>query len=565
MLRSSAIAWPLVALSALVMTARRVEGQTFDIVVAGGHVVDGSGNPWFLADVGIRNGRIAAVGRLQGAEAQRTIDARDKIVAPGFIDLMGSSDWELLVDPRAASKVTQGITLIVGGEGSSVAPIDDRLATLNRTRYERLGVTPTWRSLGDFFRLLETRPPAIHFATFVGAGGLRELVVGRENRPATPAELVEMERLAASAMEDGALGISTSLMYVPDRFAKTEEIIALAKVAARFGGIYATHQRSEGDGINPSLDEVFRIASEARIPAHIFHLKTMYRQNWGRMPNVVRRIEAARGEGLDITADVYPYVAASAGLFDLLPLWAREGSLQEVLARLHDPAARERIRKDLAVSTLEWENEYYGAGGAAGFLIASVQNAALRPVVGERLSTIAAKRSQDPVDTLMDLVQEDDGGTGFVSFIMDEPDVRLALQQPWASFCNDEGIHATDGPLAEGKPHPRAYGSFPRILGRYVRDEKLLSLEDAIRKATSLPAQTLGIRDRGLIREGFWADLVVFDPTTIADRATFEDPHQYSVGIDYVLVDGTPVLDQSRLTAARPGKIVRRSGYVRGQ
>ncbi|HXB55642.1 MAG TPA: D-aminoacylase [Vicinamibacteria bacterium] len=549
-----------ITLAAIVDPLRLPEKPSFDLIIESGRIVDGSGNPWYRADVGVRGGRIVAIGRLKGATALRRIDALERVVAPGFIDLMGSSDWQLLVDPRAASKVTQGITLSVAGEGTSVAPANERTVE-DRASMKRFGVKPDWRSLADFFRRLEANPPAIHFATFVGAGGLRDLVIGRENRPATPAELAEMQLLADEAMRDGALGVSTSLMYVPHRFASTEEIVALAKVAARYGGIYATHQRSEGDGINASLDEVFRIAREAKIPTHIYHLKTMYRQNWGRMPNVLRRIEAARGEGLDVTASVYPYVAAGAGLFDLLPLWAREGSLDAVLTRLRDPSARERIKKDLTVSTLEWENEYYGAGGAEGFLISDVINPSLKPFVGKRLAEVARERGQDPVDALMDLVVEDKGGTGFVSFIMDEPDVRLALKQRWAAFCNDSPIQATDGPLSQGKPHPRAYGSFPRILGRYVREEKLMALEEAIRKATSLAAQILGVRDRGLVREGFWADLVVFDPDKIADRATFEQPHQYSAGIDFVMVDGELVLDDGRMTNARPGKVIRGPGY----
>jgi len=535
----------------------------YDLLIVNGRIIDGSGNPWFRADVGIRGGRIAAIGRLGDAPATRRIDARERVVAPGFIDLMGGSDWTLLVDPRAASKVTQGITLMVAGEGSSVAPANERTLAQEKPFFDRYGITPDWRTLEDFFRRLEARPPAIHFATFVGAGGLRDLVIGRENRPATLAEMAEMERLATQAMEQGALGVATSLMYVPHRFASTEEIIALARVAARYGGIYATHQRSEGDAIDASLDEVFRIAREANLPAHIFHLKTMYRQNWGGMPRAVERIETARRDGLDVTADVYPYVAANAGLDALLPLWAREGGTEKMLERLRDPGERQHIKKDMGVSTAEWENEYYGAGGAEGFLISDVLNPALKPLVGKRLSVIAREQKKDPLDALMDLVLEDQGATSFTSFIMDEPDVRLALQHSWSAFCNDSGIQATDGPLSAGLPHPRAYGSFPRILGKYVREEKLLSLEAAVRKASSFPAQILGLRDRGLLREGFQADLVIFDPATVADRATFEKPHQYSTGIEAVVVGGEVVVEQGRITEARPGKVIRGPGFHR--
>ncbi len=543
---------------------RRTEvAPSYDLLIANARVVDGTGNPWFDADVGIRGDRIVAVGNLRSVNATRTIDAHHRILAPGFIDLLGASDWELLVDPRAASKVTQGITLLVSGEGSSVAPASDRTLGEQKRLFDKYHVTADWHSLQDFFNRLEANPPTIHFATFVGAGGLRNLVIGKQNRPATTTELAEMERLTAESMEQGAFGISTSLMYVPDRFAGTDEIIALARVAARYGGIYATHQRSLGDGLYASMTEVLQIAREARIPTHIFHLKIAYRQNWGGMPALVERIAAARRDGLDITADVYPYVAASAGMDALMPLWVREGGTEKMLGRLRDPTLREQIKKDLSVSTTEWENEYYGVGGADGILVSSVIDPSLRLFVGQRLSDIAKKQNRDPMDVLMDIVIADRGATGFVSFLTDEPDIRLALRQPWSAFSTDSPIAAVDGPLSEGLPHPRAYGSFPRILGRYTREEHVLNLEDAVRKATSLPAQILGIRDRGLVREGYHADLVIFDPNTVTDRATYENPHQYSTGIDYVMVDGTVVVDDGKITAARPGKVLRGPGYPR--
>ena len=535
--------------------------QSFDLLILNARVVDGTGNPWFYADVGIQGDKIAAIGQLGDAKATRTVDAHHRVLAPGFIDLLGTSDWQLLVDPRAASKVTQGITLMVSGEGTSVAPVNDRVLSEQKRSFDKYHVTADWHTLQDFFARLEANPPAIHFATFVGAGSLRNLVIGRDNRPATPTELSTMEQLTAQAMEQGAFGISTSLMYVPDRFATTDEIIALARVAAHYGGIYATHQRSQGDGLGASMTEVLRIAREANIPTHIYHLKIAYQQNWGGMPALVDRIATARRQGLDITADVYPYLAASADVDALMPLWVREGGTEKMLARLRDPVSRERIKRELAVSTTEWENEYYGVGGATGFLISSVINPELKPLVGRRLSDIAKEQNKDPLDVLMDIVIDDRGATGFVSFITDEPDMRLALKQPFSAFSTDSDIAAVDGPLSEGQPHPRAYGSFPRILGRYTRDEHVLSLEDAVRKASSLPAQILGIRDRGLVREGFHADLVIFDPDTIADRATYENPHQYSSGIDYVLVDGAVVVDEGKLTNARPGKVLRGPGY----
>jgi N-acyl-D-amino-acid deacylase len=533
----------------------------YDLLIVNARVVDGTGNPWFWADIGIRGDRIVAIGGLKRSTARRTIDAHGRVVAPGFIDLMGASDWELLVDPRAASKLTQGITLMVSGEGTSVAPVNERTLRDQKPYFDKYHITPSWRTLEEFFRLLEANPPAIHFATFVGAGGLRDLVVGKENRAATSSELAEMQRLTAQAMEQGAMGLSTALMYVPDRFASTDEIISLAKVAASYGGIYATHQRSQGDGMQSSLDEVFRIAREAEIPAHIFHLKIAYRQNWGGMGKAVQRIEAARSEGLSVTADVYPYVAASADVDALMPLWAREGGSEKMLQRLRDPALRQRIKNDLKVSTTEWENEYYGVGGAEGILITDVLEPSLKPLVGRRLSEIAKEQNNDPVDVLMDLLLKNGGPVRFVSFITNEADLRLALQQNWAAFCNDSGISALDGPFADSFPHPRAFGAFPRILGRYIREDHVLTLEDAVRKATSLPAQILGLRYRGLVREGFYADLVMFNPETIIDRATYERPLQYSVGVDNVLVDGVVVLDEGHITTARPGKVLRGPGF----
>jgi N-acyl-D-amino-acid deacylase len=535
----------------------------FDIVIANGRVVDGTGNPWFRADIGLRDGHIAAIGRLADAPARHRLDAADHVVAPGFIDLMAATDWTLLGDSRAASHVTQGITLLVSGEGGSVAPANERTLAESKAFFDRLHVKPTWRTLGDFFTRLEASPATVNFGTFVGAGGLRDLVIGRDNRRATPSELAQMERLVAEAMEDGAFGLSTSLMYVPDRFADTDELVALAKVAARYGGIYTTHQRSEGDGIQHSLDEVFRIGRDAGLPVHIFHLKTMYRQNWGTMSAVLERLEAARRSGIELTADAYPYVAASANLDALLPPWTRDGGIEPMLERLRDPATRARIRRDLAVSTAAWENEYYGAGGASGFIITDVVNPALKPLVGKRLSAIAAERQRDSVEVLMDLVMEDRGQSAFVSFIMDERDVRLALRPEWVAFCTDSPDAAPDGPLSDSLPHPRAYGAFPRIFAKYVREEGLISLEAAVRKASALPAQLLDVRDRGLLREGFFADIVVFDPATIADRATYEKPHQYATGIDYVLVNGAVVVDHGRITNARPGRVIRGPGFRR--
>lgn len=535
----------------------------YDILITNGRIVDGTGSPAFEGDVGIRGQRIAALGDLSEAEAGRVIDAAGHVVAPGFIDLHSHSSWYFLVDPRTPSKVTQGITLDIEGEGRSVAPIDDRYVAERAASYERFGIDPDWRTLGEFFDRLDANPAAINFASFVGTGNIRELAVGLDDRPATPEELVEMERLTAEAMEDGALGVFSALMYTPDRFNTTEELVLMAQVAGRYGGVYQTHQRSEGDALFESLDEVFHIARESGIRTNVTHLKAAYVANWGKMAEVVDRINRAREEGLDIAADIYPYVWGAAGLRALLPPWAREGGVVEIERRMGDPAIRDSIKRELDVPTAEWENEYLGAGGAVNFRIVDVQgNENYLRYEGMMLDEIAADLGKDPKDGIMDMIQE--GGAGFVSLLTDEFDLRLAMRQPWVAFGTDGRLAAPDGPLAAGLPHPRAYGTYPRILGRYVRELGVISLEEAIRKSTSLAAESIGVENRGTLAEGLYADIVVFDPETIIDHATYQEPHQHSTGVEYVVVNGEVVLDQGEITDARPGVVVRGPGYPGG-
>ncbi len=488
-----------------------------DLLFAGGRVVDGTGAPWFRADVCVAGDRIAAVGDLHDAKTKRRVDASGLVLAPGFIDMLGQSEYNVLVDPRAASKVTQGITTEITGEGQSIAPLDERMIASGKDVWARYGVTPSWRDLDGYFAVLERARPAINLGTFVGAGGVRNLVIGESERPATRAELEAMERVVAQAMEQGAFGLSTSLQYVPDRFASTEEVIALAKVAARYGGSYITHQRSEGDAIDSSLDEVFRVAREARIPAQIYHLKTSCRKNWGRMAQILGRIEAARAEGLDVTADQYPYIAASNGLDADLPLWVRDGGREKMVERLKDPAVRSRIKRELVIDDSSWENEYLCAGGPEGLLIASVVHPELKKYEGRTVAQIAEAERKDPIDVIMDLVAADRGNSYQIMFIMNEDDVRTALRHPLVSMCTDSGASAEDGIFSEEKSHPRGWGSAARILGKYVREEKLLPLEEAVRKMTSLPASRMGLEGRGILRPGMYADLVAFDPATVRD------------------------------------------------
>jgi N-acyl-D-amino-acid deacylase len=554
----------IIALALIHAIGSAQTGPAFDVIIRDGRIVDGTGAPWYYGDVGIRDGKIAAIGKLDGT-ATRTIDARGLVVAPGFIDMLGQSEFHLLVDNRAASKILQGVTTEITGEGSSIAPLSDQMIRAGgvrngKTPFEAFGVIPDWRTLDEYFKRLEERThPALNIGTFVGAGGVRDYVIGREDRPATPAELDRMKSLVAQAMEQGALGLSSSLQYVPDRFATTDELVELAKVAARYGGIYITHQRSEGDRISESLEEIFTIAERAQIAAEIFHLKTSNQANWGKMPAVLKKIEAARARGLDITANQYPYIASSNPLEASLPVWVREGGFEKMLARLKDPAQRERIRDDMADSRAPWENQYYGAGGGEGILVVSVFNPELRKYEGLTLAQIGKQLGKDPRDVAMDIVAADRGLSRAVNFVMSEDDVRAALKHPLVSIGTDSAAKAEDGPLAPSKSHPRGWGTFPRILGKYVRDERLLTLEEAIRKMTSQPAARVRLDDRGILRPGMMADITVFDPSTIRDTATFDDPNHYAVGIKHVLVNGRPVVLNGEITAERPGRVLRRS------
>jgi N-acyl-D-amino-acid deacylase len=527
-----------------------------DLVFTNGRVADGTGAPLFRADVAVRGDRIAAVGLLpesRKAAARRRIDATGLVVSPGFIDLLGQSEYDVLVDPRAASKVTQGITTEVTGEGVSIAPVNERMLKEGDAVWKRYGVRPDFATLAGYFSRFRRTPPTINLGTFAGLGGIRDLVIGKEDRRATPSELVAMEREVAKAMEEGALGVSTSLQYVPDMYNSTEEIIALAKVAARYGGVYFTHQRSEGNRLDASLDEVFRIAREAKIPANIWHLKTTGRYR-GRMPAILDRLEAARAEGLDVAANQYPWTAAMNGLDANLPPWVREGGTEKLLARLADPAVRERVKREMAADSDAWENQWYGAGGGSGVLVTSVLNPALKKYEGKTLEEIGKAEGKDPRDALIDLVIADRASSYGILFCMSDEDVRAALKSRLVAFCTDSGASATDGIFSEEKSHPRGWASTARILETYVREEKLLPLEEAVRKMTSLSAARAQIRDRGLVVPGLYADLVAFDPARVKAASTYPDPFHYCEGIPYVAVNGQLVVDGGKITSARPGR-----------
>ena len=553
--------WLLPCVMLFLATGLAAQEAPYDLVIRNGRIVDGTGSPWYAGDVAVRGGRIAAIGHLGAVSAKRTIDAAGKVVAPGFIDMLGQSELTILVEPRLPSKIYQGITTEITGEGGSAAPQSDTLVKADRVGYEHLRLDPDWRTYGQYFARLEKQGIGINVADYVGATQVRRMVLGDDDKQPTPAQLDQMRALVREAMEQGAVGVSTSLQYPPAPYAKTEELIALAAEAARFGGVYATHMRSEGDGILPALDEAIRIGREAHIPVEVWHLKVAGKTNWGRMPEVVAKIEAARRAGVDVAADTYAYPAWYNSLSAFVPPWAHDGGTEKLIARLRDPAMRARIRKDMETPSAAWDNEWQEIPGPEAILLCSLHAPALRPLAGKTLAEAAKLQGKDPIDELFDVLIQDEAFTGVAVFAMSEPDVALALVQPWVSINNDSEGTSPEGLLGEQHPHPRAYGTFPRILRKYVREEKKLRLEEAIRKFSALPAARLRLADRGVLKAGMWADVVIFDPETVRDVATFESPNQLSQGMEYVLVNGVPVIDGGKMTGALPGKVLRGPGW----
>jgi N-acyl-D-amino-acid deacylase len=537
------------------------QADHYDVVIRNGHIIDGTGSPWYAADIGIRDGRIAAIGMLEGAAARRTVDAAGKVVAPGFIDMLGQSELSILVDPSLPSKIFQGITTEITGEGGSAGPLNDSLIAADRAGYDHFRITPDWRTLGGYFARLEKQGIGINFASYVGATQVRRMVLGDGDRTPTADELERMKALVREGMREGAVGLSTALQYPPAPYARTEELVALASEAAKLGGLYATHLRSEGDRIMPALDEAIRIGREARIPVEIWHLKAAGKRSWGKMPRIVARIDSARKAGVDIAADTYAYPAWFNSMSAFVPPWALDGGTAKMLERLRDPAARRRIRREMLTPSGDWDNEWQEIPGPEAVIIGVVQNPSLVSYQGKTLAQVAKLRGADPINALFDLLVEDNGYTSVAVFGMSEPDVALALEQPWVSVNNDSQGTAPDGLLGQEHPHPRAYGTFPRILRKYVREAHRLTLEDAIRKFTSLPAQRMRLGDRGVLKVGMWADVVVFDPAIVRDRATFAQPNQLSEGMAWVLVNGVPVIAAGQATGALPGQVLRGPGY----
>jgi N-acyl-D-amino-acid deacylase len=534
---------------------------SYDIIIRNGHIIDGTGSPWYSGDIGIRNGRIAAIGFLGAAQARRTIDAHGMVVAPGFIDMLGQSELTILVNPHLPSKIFQGITTEFTGEGGSAAPLNGSIVKADQLAYDHLKITPDWKTFREYFARLEKQGMGINLGTYVGATQVRRMVLGDDKVQPTPAQLEQMKSLVRDAMREGAVGVSTSLQYAPAPYATTEELIALASEASKFGGVYATHMRSEGSAITAAIDEAARIGREAHIPVEIWHLKAAGKPQWGQMPQILAQIDKARASGVDISANTYAYPAWFNSFSAFIPPWAHDGGDAKMVERLKDPGVRARIRKEMETPSTEWDNEWQEIAGPEAILVSVVQNPQLLPLQGKTIAEIAKLWKKDAIDTIFDLLIQDNAYTYVAVFGMSEPDVALALEQPWVSVDNDSQGTAPDGLLGQEHPHPRAYGTFPRILRKYVREEKKLRLEDAIRKFSALPAQRMRLSDRGVLKAGLWADVVIFDPQTITDRATFENPNQLAEGMQYVLVNGVPVVDSGKATNALPGKVLRGPGY----
>ncbi|MEX2189407.1 MAG: D-aminoacylase [Bacteroidota bacterium] len=554
--------YPALILSIFLVFASCSDRPEYDVVIRNGTVYDGSGTQGFRADIGIVADTVRAIGSLNGARGTLEIDAKGLAVAPGFINMLSWATVSLLEDGRSQSDIRQGVTLEVFGEGWSMGPLNERMKKEERESQGDIQYEVAWTSLGEYLEYLERRGISTNVASFVGATTVRIHELGYENRPPSATELDRMKSLVARAMEEGALGVGSSLIYAPAFYAKTNELVALCEVASSYGGMYITHMRSEGARLNEAVEEVLTITRKAKIPAEIYHLKAAGKENWKKMDAVIRTVEKARAEGLQITADMYTYPAGATGLDAAMPPWVQEGGHKEWVRRLKDPTIRSRVKKEMSVPTDQWENLYLAAGSPENVILVGFRNDSLKYLTGKTLAAVAALRGKSVEETAMDLVVDDDSRVGTVYFLMSEDNIRKQIALPWLSFGSDAESLAPQGVFLKSNPHPRAYGNVSRLLGKYVRDEKVISLEEAIRRLTSLPAENLKLRKRGKLQPGFLADVVVFDPVTIGDHATFDKPHQYSTGVFHVFVNGTQVLKDGEHTGAKPGRVVRGPGWV---
>ena len=541
-----------------------VGGGNFDVIIRNGTVYDGSGAEPQKVDIAIRGDRIAGIGpAVAGAKANTVIDAKGLAVAPGFINMLSWSTESLIQDGRSQSEIRQGVTTEIMGEGESMGPVNDRVREHKIREQTDIKYDITWNTLAEYLQYLEKRGVSCNVASFIGATTIREYVIGYEDKQPTPEQLDQMRELVRKEMEAGALGIGTSLIYPPAFYAKTEELIELCKVAAKYQGKYISHMRSEGNQLFEALDELLRIAREANIPAEVYHIKAAGQKNWPKEDELLARIERAQKEGVKVTADMYTYTAAGTGLDACLPPWTEDGGYPALFKRLRDPAMREKIKAEVQVDSDKWENLYLMAGSPDKILLVGFKSEKLKPLTGKTLAEVAKMRGKDPIDTAMDLIAEDESRISTVYYLMSEENVKKELRKPWISFDSDEASQAPESPFTKSNPHPRAYGNFARVVGKYVRDEKLLSMSDAIHRLSGLPATNLGLDHRGFLKEGMFADVVVFDPATITDHATFEKPHQYATGMKYVFVNGVQVIKDGEHTGAKPGRALWGPGKVK--
>jgi N-acyl-D-amino-acid deacylase len=551
----------LIAIAGIAGCAR----QSYDVVLRGGTVYDGSGGAPVVTDLAIQGDQIAAMGDLSGARGKVEIEAKGMAVAPGFVNMMSWANESLIEDGRSQSNIRQGVTLEVMGEGNSMGPLNERMKQEMKERQGDIKYDVEWTTLDEYLRFLERKGVSPNVASFIGAATPRVHVIGYDDRPPTAEELDQMRALVRQAMEEGALGVASSLVYPPGFFAKTDELIALSKVAAEHGGVYISHLRSEGEELIEAVEEFLAIVRGANIRGEIYHLKAAGKENWPKFDRVIEMVEKARADGLHVTADVYTYPAGSTGLNSTMPPWAQDGGFQAFLKRLKDPAMRRQIAREMRESKKGWENMYLQAGGADGVLLVGFKNEKLKPLTGKTLAEVAKMRGKSPEETAMDLIVEDDSRIGTVYFSQSEENVRKAIKLPWVSFCSDSASVAAEGVFLQSSIHPRAYGSFARLLSKYAREEKLIPLEEAVRKLAALPAENLKLDRRGMLRQGYFADVVVFDPAKIQDHATYEKPHQYATGVMHVFVNGGHVLKDGEHTGAKPGRVVRGPGWKGGK
>src|SRR5437868_1438227 len=526
----------------------------FDIVIKGGTVYDGTGGEGHVTDVAIRGDRIAGVGDFKSATAKTIVDAKGFAVAPGFINMLSWSTESLIQDGRSQSEIRQGVTTEIMGEGESMGPVNDRVREHMLRTQTDIKFEIKWNTLAEYLHYLEKRGISCNVASFLGATTVREYVIGLEDKQPTPEQLDQMRELVRREMESGALGIGTSLIYPPAFYAKTEELIELCKVAAKYQGKYISHMRSEGNQLLGALDELIRISREAGIPAEVYHIKAAGEKNWAKEDELLGRIEGAQKEGLKVTANMYTYTAAGTGLDACLPPWTEDGGYPALFQRLRDPATRAKIAEQVRIDSNEWEKLYLAAGSPERILLVGFKSEKLKPLTGKSLAEVAKMRGKDPIATMMDLIAEDESRIDAIYFLMSEENVKKELAKPWISFGSDEASQAPEAVFLKSNPHPRAYGNFARVLGKYSRDEKVITLPEAVRRLSALPATNLGLDHRGFLKEGMFADVVVFDPATIADRATYEKPHQYAVGMKHVFVNGVQVLKDGEHIGAKPGR-----------